>query len=348
MTGYFVLFTLIFLCSLMKKRERMLKIMFVIIAFFSSIRFGIGYDYYSYLDLATNDSFAATKLELVPRLMASASRASIPFLFFVLSSLFISLFYYLGLRKYDGDYLPAVIFYLCFPFLFMDQLGIIRQGMAASVVFYAFSLDQSKVVQRCLLIVLAFFCHSSAIVGLLILVPWNKMTPERLWVLLVSSFFIGTIIVRLILSILAMISIDGVNSRAEGYLGNESGGEGRLIQYLIYLIAIFCISYYNLIISYSSRNAYFVSLVVLGASLFALFSFNDTVAKRLCMFFFSATIFVVPYLVRAMGLSLRIFYILCILLFSMLIFVGRNNSRLEDPAGYSVTYPYRTIFGYNF
>lgn len=347
MTGYFIFFTLIFLCSLIKNKEWMLKLMFIIIAVFSSIRFGIGYDYYSYLDLATNESFTASKIELVPRLMAGASRATIPFLFFVLSSFFISFFYYLGLKKYDGEYLPAVIFYLCFPFLFMDQLGIIRQGMAASVVFFASSLDQSKIIRRCLLIALAFSCHSSAIVGVLLLLPWNKLTPERLWMILVSSFFIGVVIVKLILGILAMISIGGVNARAEEYLSNESGGEGRLIQYLIYLIAIFCISNYNAIVSYSSRNGYYVGLVVLGASLFALFSFNDTVAKRLCMFFFSSTIFVVPYLVRAMGISLRIFYVLCIILFSLLIFVGRNNSRLEDPPGYSVTYPYRTIFGYN-
>lgn len=345
MTGYIILFFLFFLCSFLKNKELMLKLLFLIITFFSSIRFGIGYDYYSYLDLATNAYSTDEKIELIPLLMLEVSRSTVPFLFFILSSVFISFFYYKGIKNFGSNYFDTVMFYICFPFLFMDQLGIVRQGMAASVIFYAFSLSNAKVLQRLILVVIAFFCHSSAIIGILLFLPWGKFSQRLLWPMLLSSFFVGLIVVRLILSILTLISINNVNDRAEGYLSSEGGGEGGIIQFLIYIIAVLCLTNYKRIVLYNHKNKYYIGLVILGASLFALFSFNSTVSKRLCMFFFSASVFVVPYIVRAMNISRRIYYILCILLFSLLIYVGRSNQRPEDPAGYSVTYPYRTIFG---
>ena len=347
MFGYAALIGSLFALSYMENKERMLKLMFLIIIIFSAFRYGIGYDYYSYLTKATSLNVSIDDMELIPRLMLLLSRETIPFLFFFLSSIFISFFYYKGIKCYGINYLPSVIFYVCFPFLFMDQLGIIRQGMAASVVFYAIMLGDDKRILKILLILLAVLCHGSAIAGFLIFIPWEKFTNKQLWPMFAVSFFVGTVVVALVFYLLTVVSLgDTISARAEGYFSEISKGEGNLLQFLIYAIAILCLMYYNQLVEVDPRNSYFIGLVVLGASLYALFSFNDSLAKRFCMFFFSTSIIVVPHIVLVMRIPSRIYYSLCILLFSMLIYVGSHNYREQDQAGYSVTYPYRTIFSF--
>ena len=84
MFGYAALIGSLFALSYMENKERMLKLMFLIIIIFSAFRYGIGYDYYSYLTKATSLNVSIDDMELIPRLMLLLSRETIPFLFFFL------------------------------------------------------------------------------------------------------------------------------------------------------------------------------------------------------------------------------------------------------------------------
>lgn len=344
MTGYILFVLLLIGAAIIKNNQRRLVYMFLVITMFSSIRYGIGYDYYSYLAESSGVK-GNSQYELIPRTIENWSNATIPILFFVITSIFISFFYYWGIKKAGYDYIMETFFYVCFPFFFMNQLGIIRQGMATSLVFCAIALRHSNLAIRLTLVAIAFLCHQSAIVGLLIFFPFDKCSKKTLWIILTFGFVSAAIVVPFIETVVGYGFLGEVGTqKAFNYLSEESLGEGKLMKYLIYLIAVIVLANYSKLVRYNQENKYYIGLIILGVSLYALFSFNISLGKRLGMFFFSSTIFVVPQLFKVLRISKPIYFMICILLFALTIYVGSGNYREEDPPGYSVTYPYRTIF----
>jgi len=347
MTGYLIFVALLLLCGLQKSNTKVLYSMFFVITVFSSIRYGIGYDYYSYLKDCLPSSTHLPR-EIIPSLFEQWSRVTFPFLFFFLSSIFISVFYCLGIRNAGKDHFLEVLFYVCFPFFFFNQLGIIRQGMATAVIFLAICTDQRKILLRLLLVVIAFMCHESSIVALLIFFPWQKVGKSSLWILLLLSFFIGTLLIPLAETIISsgVLSESG-SEKAMSYLGESNANEGTMMKYLILLICVLILSNYSRLVKTDAKNRYFIGLLVLGASLLSMFIFNSSLSKRLCVFFFTTSIILVPQYIKLVRLPKTTYVILCFILFFLNIYIGRNNYRDEDTNGSSVTYPYRTIFEIN-
>lgn len=344
MLGYFLLILGIILSSILFKGNKQLLFMFIAIAIFSSIRYGIGYDYYSYLEECSGLKHNENN-ELIPYLMQELSKETIPFLFFFLSSFFISFFYYLGIKKTGVDYLLCTMFYIAFPFLFMNQLGVIRQGMATAVVFCVIAMHNEKLYKRIILLVIACLCHQSALIGFVVLFPWHKIPLGVLWGMVLAGSLLGTLLLPLLNNFINLGFLSEIGTeKAINYLGNESSGEGRFIQLLIYVIGFFVLVKYKKIIHYNSNNKYYIGLLIFGVILFAMFSFNISLAKRLSMFFFSSAIIIMPYLVKSFRVSRAFFVAICLALFAMTIYAGSGNIRDEDSPGYSVTYPYRTIF----
>lgn len=344
MLGYFVFILLLLGGFFIKKDQPRLLFLFFVITVFSSIRYGIGYDYYSYLaessGLKDNSQY-----ELIPRSLENWSSQILPLLFFVVTSVFISSFYYLGIKKAGHDYLMETFFYVCFPFLFMNQLGIIRQGMATSLVFCAIALKDSKLYIRVLLVVIAYFCHQSAIVGVLIFLPFDKIKKTSLWTLFVLGFISATVVVPILQNVIGLGFLGEMGThKASNYLNEDSVGEGKLMKYLIYFIGLIVLANYSKLVKFNKENKYYIGLIVFGVAIYALFSFNISLGKRLGMFFFSPAIFVVPQLFKVLRIPKAVYLAICILLFSLTIYVGSGNHRDEDPPGCSVTYPYRTIF----
>lgn len=344
MEGYILFILLLLLSSQIKNKRYQLIMMFLVITVFSAIRYGIGFDYYTYLA----ESFGMksnSSTELIPRLIENWSSQTVPFFFFIITSIFVSLFYYCGIKHAGQDYLMEVFFYVTFPFLFMNQLGVIRQGMATSLLFCAIALRDTKLYLRLLLLVIAFFCHQSAIVGFFIFIPFEKISNKILWGVLAVGFVSASVLVPIIQTIVGYGFLgESGTQKAMNYLGEEGLSEGKFIKYLVYFIGFIVLVNYKKLVKYDSKNAYYIGLIVFGVSLYALFSFNISLGKRLGMFFFSPAIFVVPQLVKVMKIPRSVYLVLCVILFSLTIYVGSGNVRDEDPPGCSVTYPYRTIF----
>lgn len=353
MIGYIVFFGSLFLIQIQIKSEsKKLILFFLIVTLFSAIRYGIGYDYFSYLECCFPGSNRGELFEPIPRFFVHLSQEIFPFLFFILSSIFISFFYFLAIRNEGQDHYLEVLFYICFPFLFFNQLGIVRQAMASSVIFYAITLKSDNrlgVVVKLLLILLAWECHHSAIVSLLILFPWQRVSPKYLWAMFLASFFLGVTMTEYANQFALSGFLDeDTSERALKYLNREGQTEGNIIKYLIYLIALFSLLFYKKLVRFNKRNAYYVGLLVVGASFFALFDYNVSLAKRFCMFFFSTAIFIVPQIFKIQKVPNYLYVSICILLFSVNIYVSSSNVRFEDREGESVSFPYRTYIFNNF
>lgn len=350
MIGYILLIGLLLLSKNIKNKHYQLIYMFVVISIFSGLRYGIGYDYYSYLECCTRGSYRGERFELIPQYLVQLSQSTFPYLFFILTSIFISFFYYKGIRQSGSDYYFETFFYLCFPLLFYDQLGIIRQGVASSIVFYAISLNigdnynKRTIIRQIVLIILAFFCHRSALIALLILFPWHKVPRLYLFAMFLVSFYAGIILTPLVEAIASTGIVDFSDTeRALDALLEEQAGSEHMRQYMIYLIAMASLLLYNKIVKIDKKYTYYIAIVVIGASMYALFSANSSLAKRACMLFFSTSIFVVPQMFKIYTKSRYLYLSVFIALFSFQIYLGSNNRRIQDSSNTSVSYPYRTF-----
>lgn len=355
MLGYFLFFLAIGRCLMLEDQEKALKWIFIVISLFSGLRYGIGYDYYTYLWCCSPYSNGAERFEYIPRCMAEISQQTFPYLFFILSTLFISFFYYRGIKNGGRNYSLEVLFYIGFPFLFFNQLGIIRQGMASSIIFFAIVLRYSRyegyylISIRLLLLIVAFLCHKSAIVSVFILFPWERVSQKVLWLMFLSCMLAGNLITPFLESIMSSdfwvdsdIIEEADSEKAIKYLYKEGHGEGKMIKWLIYIIGVVSLSLYDKLIKRDEKNAYYIGVLVLGISLYALFSYNSTLSKRFCMFFFSTAIFIVPQIAQLFKFSKGFYVSMCALLFVLQVYIGSSNIRPQDSNGSSVSYPYRT------
>jgi len=181
-------------------------------------------------------------------------------------------------------------------------------------------------------------------VGVLILMSWGKVSKRILWLMFLVSFVFGSVLLPVVMSVVGT-GILGADTTdlAMAYLQDDSVIEGRLLKYFIYFLNILVLVNYDKLIKRDKDFAYYIGLMCLGASLLSIFSFQSTLALRFCMFFFSVSIFLIPQLFRVLKIN-RLYYISFVLLFIMQIYIGSKTVRDQDNAGYSRTYPYRTIF----
>ncbi|WP_455961537.1 EpsG family protein [Bacteroides bouchesdurhonensis] len=343
MLGYIILFLAIVVCTTCIKNinKRTISLFFVV-TIFSAIRHGIGYDFYAYEMIAKN-LIGIERMELIPAYLLEFANKTHPQVFFVTSSVFISTFYCLGILSLKKeDQFTSFLTYLCFPFLFIDQLGIIRQGMATAVVFYAICrfIDNKKIF--ILLVALAYLCHRSSVFALFLLVPWNKMSHRILFVIYVASFIIGEYIIGFLFD-LFLGSSNFISDGFYHYMEDKESSEGTKIRFIWMTLAVITLIKYKRLVTYDNNMLHFVNIFIIGACVYNIFLIDDSIAKRLSMFFMCSIVTIMPSLIKALRIPRQIYYSVCLILFVLLVYFGSNNKRDEDQSGYYVTYPYRTF-----
>lgn len=355
MIGYILFFIILFIvCQVNKNEDKRLTCLGVVIFLFTAIRYGLGYDYYSYLDsvrIADVGEYSLLRWEIIPRYIAYFSHLTNSYFFFFITSAVYIGGVILALKRCPiKNYTMSLLFFIAFPLFFTYGWGVIRQSMAFALVLLAIIGYYGDWKKQLALIVVAYFCHTSAIIALPILLPLHKLPNKWLWVGFVLSFVIGETLGGLITSVsgyLSFIDASKLDSMAH-YMEKEAGEDGRTIRYIIYGLTVLCLIYRsklaNVYINQKDHILYITSLVCIGAMLFAIFGVGDvTMAKRFCTFYFISIIVIIPLIVKLINCPVSIYYFLTILLFSMTIYLQSNSRRFEDPIGYSPTYPYRTM-----
>ena len=347
MIGYIIFFLCLFSILRIKESQKKISLSILIVVLFSTLRYGIGYDYYGYYnDIVKLDDFILSRYEPIPKLfMQLAHWLGIPEIFFFLSSLFISYFFFKGIQKskYIND---SIIFYICFPLLFMDHLGIIRQGMATAVIFYAITSLKGQYFKQVFFIFIAILCHKSAFSAFALLLPLQKLNRLTLIALFISSFIIGDNFVTLFSDLVQSLPVI-LSSKYNEYIEMNEQLEGNKMRYLLYIITFLSLLFYKKLINLSEDNKYFIALLVIGCSIYVIFiNINTSIAKRIAMFFFSSSIIVIPYFRKIAKVPSNMYNLFLVLLMSFSIYVSSKtiSSRAEDRGIYNHQYPYRTIF----
>ena len=292
MIGYLIFFIFVFLIDNLKlPLEKKYISAFFVISVFSGIRYGIGYDYFYYYMMIITPGLPSS--EPIPQLFLDLARVTHYSVFYILSSIFINLFYIGGLYVRRVPF-SAIFFYIGFPSLLFTSFGTIRQHMAFSVIFFLICLNRVNCLKKLLFISIAFMCHRSSIISLLLLLPYSRtLNKSSLTFLALISFFIGEVLTNFLLSI---ASDNPIISLFQLYL-EESPSTGFYKKLIIYILVTIVIVKYQQLINNGIEKK-FLNLTILGGILFSLFSVNSHVAERFCMFFFSSIMVYIINLLR--------------------------------------------------
>ncbi len=347
MEGYILLFTLLILTLIGRQTNGKYWTMTLIIFIFSAIRYRIGYDYSAYENLiinSVNDTYLSHRLdelEFFPKYLIFLSQQTDVSLFFIISSGVITYIFAYNIKKYSNNPRYSLFLFVCLPFMMIDYFAIIRNAMAYAFVLSAIVNQQNKKKQL-IFIFIASLCHVSALMTIIILFPWNKIKAKYLWLMLGLSFF-GS---KLLLSSLYLLSY--VNNYAANQLSLYTSGDvdmqgGNFMRYFIIGLALITLLNYKKLTKESSKYAYYISLICLGASLYIMLIDFSHVAYRLSIYFYSPLLILIPDLMKSYKVSKPLFIISSILLFAVYV-LNMHLGTKSKITNESSVYPYKTLF----
>ncbi|WP_168426821.1 EpsG family protein [Limnobacter sp. SAORIC-690] len=205
----------------------------------SALRYNVGWDYETYFEWAFNglNSYMEMSMEPLSKGMLDiALYSGEPQTFFVMSSaVVVGLFSYSYIRCSPLPTL-SILGFFCLPLLFLVSLAIVRQSMAAAVVFFALTVLEKRHISALVLLLLAGLLHYSAWIALLFwpFLRWFERPVSTTWYVAAMAIgpMISTILVGIIEPYLLLYS---------GHL--EKDGTSGLQLILLYYLFAFLILY---------------------------------------------------------------------------------------------------------
>ena len=273
------------------------KVIFEFVFLFMSLRYGIGYDYYSYKSIVegVSEDYIIEGMDIIPKFIALTFGKIHYQLFFVLTSFVILYPIYWVINRLS--YIPSMSFtiYLLYPSFFLEGLSIIRNAMAYSLVLVMFYfLWKKRYLRSVLFYFAAVGCHTSSLMAIIIYPLYFYQTSRKFnFLIYISSFVLSIVIIPVILSLLGDIAFF---SRVLYYIENEDNFKGGgLMNILINLIGLFNLLYWYRIESYSELNKKILPLVNVGICLWnILIPVSPVFATRLSTYFLYCLLFIVP------------------------------------------------------
>lgn len=330
---------IIFLCFANYKfgeirKSRYLPIIgLLFIILISAIRFDIGWDYgsyyesvYPYLDLDSISKKEPISREIIK---LSYTYGYPPLLFIVFSLLTYGIAGY-AIFKYSANVYISMLVYLAF--FYLQTLGIIRQGLAISIIIMAIpSLMKKKYVVYSILVLIAYFVHSSSIIAF-VFIPLFIITNRKALVLIMGFAIFSFYSLKII--------VESFFPGYMNYLLNASQFQGGSIMMYFMLVIVCIVTFY----SYKKNNLTMIKLscISLVGILFPFF-LGGHIGGRIASYFYVPLIYSLPIMFgyninrNFKRLSILTLYVV----FIMNIYVDSRN-----PIKSSLS-PYKTIFTEN-
>ena len=223
------------------------------------------------------------------------------FLFFI--TLFIGLFVYLTLyrmRNLCSIFMGQIVYLFC---CYNETLNMMRQCMAMVMILYGitFLLENKSYLKCCVVLVLSYFFHHSALIGLSLLIPIYVLTRKDIlfedkkqmkWVLIISVFF-SFIMANFFSLAGAFISTnDFFSEKYDHYLTDTQNTGYSGIRMVLYYLVIYAFLYFD-----RTKNKYsyiFLTFAVLDL-MFYFLKLKQAYLYRIADYFFYC---------RIIGLSL--------------------------------------------
>lgn len=278
--------------------------------FESALQFKNIFDYVKYIKYTNGVEYGYSVFNyLVSRFTNSIN------VFFFLLNLLTILFIILGLNVLGDKVnfeLSIIIYYLLF---WSGSLNVMRQSLAASIVFFAFSLYMSnnKLFYFILLILLASSIHQTALLAILLPIIL-KITPFKLKIKNVAIWFLlGLILItffnpnnRFVITLMNSLPILNkyYNLFINGGMQYITGGQGMQLRYVLFRIIPSCVFIVLALLYKGSKDKEegriinFLFLITLVSVFFEFVNMNSGVLSRLGMYFSVFQIIFISFLLK--------------------------------------------------
>lgn len=263
----------------------------------ASMRYGVGTDYGTYVSLFNQFSglsltdYLQTSSTAEPGFYLLIQLSNILIgdsrIMFTLAAILSNVFFYLGLRRY-GIRHPALVYFLYLTILFPMTLNVMRQGIAISIAFYAFSFILERNFKKYLIwMIMASLFHISALLLIPLYLVNRLIKPERnnaYPTFLIKLVGIATGIFILVPTTIMLVSQIPMFSKYGMYSVN--GGEGANLTIFLQLIVLSL----GIVLarwSTSRKNGGLYMMLLFFATLeiiFATIGFSSTFIKRIGLY----------------------------------------------------------------
>lgn len=295
----FVIIILLFkgIAKIQLQRLFLEEIIFVLLVFFSGLRYNVGVDYPVYTDIF-NDPYSVHTIGVEPiwlwingilRTLGFKERG-----FFFLTSLIIVWGYYRGIRKMSPDFYVSILLFLVCGFYF-EATNIIRQYVAASVLFLGFTYFlQGKLKIFLWYATVAILFHYSVLLILPIVFFSRFKYPVGLWIgILLFSFAFGSYLMDLIVG-KVMPSLAEISKYQYNVDDFDSGVSSGLLQVFYNLLGLFLLLLYPRFLKKNPTVGILLNMTLIGIVFYNTF-YLFMPARRLYLYFFPYLIILFPY-----------------------------------------------------
>ena len=219
------------------KRKYGFFIAIVVIIVISSIRYGIGYDWYAYenIILRYENGINWGMYELFDNILfyigASLNNVNVSFALFAILT-----YGLVGITIYNNsvDKFTSLIIY--FTIFYLTSLSTIRQALAVAVSFWAIQFVKRKQPIRFVLSIIVAFCfHRYAFIALVIYPIWYLPT----WIILLGIILMVGLYQSILPALITRFSIADLF-----YIDNFKNSSGNFIRIVYLLIFLYCVFLY--------------------------------------------------------------------------------------------------------
>lgn len=261
----------------------------VIIMIFSAIRFDTGWDYMSYFNIIKyNDRFQYYRFEPFNRFIFNIARYFDNVqLFFLFYAILTPVLYYLVIKKYSTNRHLSIYIFITESLFLLTTFSSLRQGIAAAIIFFGTKyIVEKNFLKFFITVFMATGFHSSAVITIIFYpIYFIRLEKRKLLILLLIFPFFKEFLLVLSNYLLPQYAV---------YFSQSADSGGLLaFLYLFYGLLAF-LAYDN---RASDKNKYFVTMSILGALGFYMFS-DFRAVSRIFRYFLSYMILALPLICR--------------------------------------------------
>lgn len=290
-----------------KVSKKYMMVLFFIYFVFCGFRYGVGWDYYNYLETLESVRGIENTEFIIRQIEWFCYNNHLKQFFFVATSFFTILFFFLMIAKESVNPGVSVFVYLTLSMFFFHSMTTVRFTMAVAIGFFACYYGYKKqYVPYIALLLVSILTHKAALFGVLT-IPF-VLTKAKFNFSINLIIFLVCVVVGTVLGTFSVVKsvfdsllrnefLFDFISDAEVYL-NDRGGEN-------FSRTPYIFAFINLINLFSARKLastvsddrlwHYITMFNIGCSIVFLFSFHAVLASRLSQFFMTFILLIVPY-----------------------------------------------------
>lgn len=275
-----------------KHKTVFLAISFLLPLALCAFRYGVGSDYFTYLNMCEAQNNGNILMSIVSEIARYLGNCRLIFVFYGFFTLY---FFYLSLDQVDKKFRPIALLLLLFLY-YTVGFNIVKQTLSIAILLFSYKyIEQKKPINYYIFALLATLFHASAMISLLLypLVVSKKKFSQIL------SLILFTIVTFNLRSIILRISSIPVFNHFTTYADTANASMGNNYTIVIYISLLFIIILFTKHLEKTNKNnTILITLYAIG-TLLSISGFYNPYVKRISLYFLATESLLIPQLVTA-------------------------------------------------